>query len=621
MTYHLIICQSEVTAKALETWRDLLGGEKLHGAEQMPAAIVFDLGSCSKESGAIAYQLLVQRIEFAIGCNSSLPGSSEVIAMVDSVHPRNLSVISEEVTWDHLIAALVLTFPEIRWIFGVIQRTAGQVATEDHNLSCLLTKPRREPLLDPTGLREWVKSRTNVALEMMGNHKEFKLPERSKMAASVDEEAEFAFMHGYAAYRYGFRADVVMSWSLMESLFGAAAADRGGHKYSLIIEDLRLNFYDKPAAVHLSRLKALPGEQKGRSEHCPCLDADHESSDWRFLVTTGQMGDDKNLVVEYKDALDGKRKGRGDVLYKPVGGLVDLWRKTNLVNELKDPKTGTRAGNAEGFIWPPTFHREGAAMGGHGSPGKLSLIATTLLRRAREIRKEAVAVPEFIKGAVLSMDATELLGGKTPTLTLSGLALKHEFEVKAECAFLGAGYHFGLKRRIEELNDEVAAITQWFYEKNQGKSALDASTSILNLLVLVFREAGRVEEEEQCLVVLRRLNRKMSAPKNRDHFDLRVWFEHPFLFYGEWLLGSFWHIALLTVIWVVLLACAAWWVGSPTIKGPIHATSAAAGWFFGGSTYTEDSKKLMILSWVGVIAGVFHLGILISYFYSLIARK
>jgi hypothetical protein len=378
---------------------------------------------------------------------------------------------------------------------------------------------------------------------------------------------------------------------------------------------MRLNFSDKPARVHLSRLKALGG-RGGRSEYCPCLDLEHDASDWRFLVTTGQMGNDKTLVLENERELKKKKKGRGAVLYKPVGGLVDLWRRTNLT---KDLNTGNRSGNAQGFVWPPIFY-QGGTTGGHGSPGKLSLVATTLLRRAREIRKSADTVTDFIRGAVLAMDATELLGGKTPTLTLAGLALKHEFEVKAECAFLGAGYHFGLNVRIEELCAEVAAVTQWFYEKNQHKSALDANTSILNLLVLAFREAGRVEEEEQCLVVLRRLNREMSAPKNRDRSDLFAWLEHPVLYYGEWLLGSFGNIVLLTTIWVALLAFAAWCLGS---TGPIHATSAAAGWFFGGNTETGQSQSwgLMVLSWVGVVAGVFHVGILISYLYSLIARK
>src|SRR5262249_15120838 len=155
---------------------------------------------------------------------------------------------------------------------------------------------RREPLLDPTGLREWVKRRTNDVLSLLrkpGDSGELGLPERKLRAVSIDEEAEYALMHGYAAYRYGFMADVVTSWSLMERVFDK---EREAHGYSLILEDMRLKFPDKPATVHLSRLRAcsLPdGAVTGRGHHCPLLDDARDLSSWRFLITTGQIGSDR----------------------------------------------------------------------------------------------------------------------------------------------------------------------------------------------------------------------------------------------------------------------------------------------------------------------------------------
>ena len=32
-------------------------------------------------------------------------------------------------------------------------------------------------------------------------------------------------------------------------------------------------------------------------------------------------------------------------------------------------------------------------------------------------------------------------------LALTALALKHEFETRAECGFIGTGYHFDVRRR------------------------------------------------------------------------------------------------------------------------------------------------------------------------------
>ena len=146
----------------------------------------------------------------------------------------------------------------------------------------------------------------------------------------------------------------------------------------------------------------------------------------------------------------------GGVLYKPLGGIADLWERMGLFGDLSE---GGRPGNATGFAWPPEFGVD-ATYEGHGSPGKLSLIATTLLWRANAIKKNASSAPELVRGAVLSSDAVELLGGKTPTLTFSAISLKNEFEVSAECEFMGAGYHFGLKTRLKELDDDVASVTR-----------------------------------------------------------------------------------------------------------------------------------------------------------------
>lgn len=613
MSRYLILSQSDVTARALKVWRELLGGSKAHGPEQMPAPIIFDPTSSPQEGGAGAYRTLVQRVEHAAGCSRGYSVLADTVVLVDIVHPGRLSAISDRSDWDHLIAMLVLTFPEFRWVFGVIQE-AGDFPVADHCLLSLLIKPARPALLDPTGLRQWVRARTNEDLRRTTDQESTQLPCRGMRAASIDEEPEYAFLHAYAAYRYGFLSDVVTSWSLMEHLFADERQKAGvGHGFSLIFEDMRLNFPDKPATVHLSRLGGSAGDtgrDATRADHCPLLDKDHDNSIWRILITTGQMGEDRDLVRDNEDYLLAKLMGRGAVVYKPVGGIVDLWDQAGLAADLFD---SVRPGNANGFAWPPEFHGQGRRAG-HGSPGKLSLVATTLLQRASELRRTADTVLELVTGAVLAVEGTEMLGGKTPTLTLTGLRLKYEFEVKAECAFIGAGYHLRLKRRLEELDAEVNAVAGWFHRESQKKSAWDAKASILSRLTLIFREAGQQEEEQECLIALRRLNRKMSRP---ERLDPLAWLAHWILSYGEWLLGSFSRILLFTILWIVALTFAASLL--PAIPGELP-TSQASAWFFEGTTVKEPGVRL-VLSWVGAVAGVFHLGILISYLYSLIARK
>ena len=649
MPRYIILCQSEVTAAALDAWRELLGAEKRFGKDETPDPIVFDPDGCLEERGAGAYRTLVHRIELAAGLADGSPVAGKIVVLVDSIRPSRMSAIAEGCTWDHLVAMLILTFPEVNWIFGVVQGKTDLRKTRDtvdgqedsadlagtgdifpateHNLLSLLAKPHREPLFDPTSLREWVKRRSTQALVRLGREiedetaaiDEVGIPRRTQRAASIDEEPEYAFLHGYAAYRYGFLADAVTTWDLMDHLFGVQAKDCGHHGYSLLLEDMRLQFPDKPGDHHLSMLRSsfIKDKKTGRATHCPLLDNDCDTSQWRFLITTGQMGKDRDLVADNEDYLEGKTVGRGAVLYKPLGGLIDLWDKAELS---KDLDQGSRPGNAGGFVWPPTFQEE-ALLTGHGSPGKLSLVAGTLIGRAMKLRNHADTVVEFLRGSVLCMEATELLGGKTPTLTLSGLALKHEFEVKAECAFLGAGYHFVLDRRLEELEKEVAAVTRWFHNDVRKRAKWDAMASILNRLTLVYRGAGQVEEEQECLVALRKLNRKMQRPRGWKVLNPFAWLVHGILAYGEWLLISFSHIVLMTTLWILALTAAASVVGSGDFFDPVHATSRVLSWTFGGGTETEGAVATILLSWCGVIVGLFHLGILISYLYSLIARK
>ncbi len=619
MRKHVILAQSDASANALKAWRELLSGESVLGPDLAPDPIIVNPASLLIEGGVQAYKTLVKSIGAITRLDEASDESDPVVVMVDAVRPSRLSAIAEGITWDYLIAMLVLTFPEIRWAFGFFMGNPNdwvikkgeevylRFPKEALDLLSLFIEPAGASLFDPTGLREWVKIKTNEALAEMDtkNRKRgYQIPVRQELAAVIDEEPEFAFLHAYTAYRYGFRVDVITSWSLMQRHFGEQGKQNGTHKYSLLLEDMRLGFPDKPAKVHLSHLAE-------RASFCPLLDDDIDKSKWRFLITTGQMGSDRDLMKENSDYLKRKISGRGGVLYKPLGGIADLWEKMGLYQDLSNKH---RPGNAPGFIWPPSFSEEGTAEG-HGSPGKLTLIATTLLYRANAIKKSAGFASEFIRGAVLALEAAELLCGKTPHTALSLITLRNELEARAECAFVGAGYHFSLETRLKELDAEVASITRWYHEEVRKRSTLAAKASILNSLVLVFNEAGRMEEEMKCLAALRRFNRKLSAPNNLNPLS---WIIHAMLSYGEWLLASFPRLTLLTAFWLTAFVLMGWWL-QPDNK-PVDTTSNVILWFF-GEPDTKDVERLQVLSWFVVLTGVFHVGVLIAYLYSLISRK
>src|SRR5262249_35146292 len=154
--------------------------------------------------------------------------------------------------------------PEIRWIFGMY---VGKTDADwfpigcEHSLLAFSTAARRDPLFDPTGLRQWVRKRTNWALAKMG---EFQLSIRVASAAAIDEERPYAYLHAYTAYRFGYRADVVSTWALLKERFDRPRECSGGHGYQLLLEDMSLNLPDRPAGIHLLHLDE-------RATHFPLL--------------------------------------------------------------------------------------------------------------------------------------------------------------------------------------------------------------------------------------------------------------------------------------------------------------------------------------------------------------
>jgi hypothetical protein len=636
MPRFLILTQSDVTARALNAWLELLGEKELEDTNA--GCIVWDraldgLGTIQ------AYNAIVDQIELAIEASSATARPAEWVALVDAARPDSLSAISEA-GWDAVVAMLVLTYPEIRWAFGLalgVDPGRAEAFLNEHGLCALLARPWRDPLFDPTGLREWIRSRTNAKLEEQRGPlgtKAFQVPRRDCVAASIEDEPEAAAMNACAAYRYGFRADLITSWTSMRDRFSSGPADAQsarsqGHGYELLLEDMRLMFPDKPATVHLTRLG-----DRGAPGACPLLSNAMDTSRWRFVITTGQMAHDGDEVRANEDYLREKVRGRGALHMKPMGGLCDMWETLGLADDLEG---GSRSGNGEGFVWPPTEeHRELDA--GHASPGKLALVAETLLRRALAARDGARTASEFVRAAVMATDAAELLGGKTPTTTLAAIALKHECEVRAECTFVGAGFHFGLGRRLKELTEEIEAVGRWFHSDTRHRATLDARATVVNRLVMAFRDAGQLEEEELCLVELRGLNRRMNRPSTPNPV---AWFSHGVLAYGEWLLGSFGRLVVMTLLWLLAFVAVEHSLAS---RQPTETATTVVRWFFGGEPGPAEPSQPPAaaadalsaagtttgwpvdqvehaVSWLGVVVGVFHVGVLISYLYSLISRK
>jgi hypothetical protein len=630
MTRYIILAQSEVTAKALNAWLQLLGHPGLY--ENDSGWIVWSQAVGMGLAAVEAYETLIKRVSSATQDEAGLLLNT-VVGLVDAVRPAKLNAIDEG-GWDNLVAMLILTFPEIYWIFGITFGTKegwDNIQTH-HNFGALLTSARRDPLFDPTGLRDWVRSNSHTTEEERQAIKNLGIPRRTRCAAAIDEERSYAYLHGYAAYRFGCRVDVVTTWAFMQQQFGPAAVSQATtrelsnadepHHYWLLLEDMSLNFPDRPSREHLLRLNE-------RATRCRKLDSTNgqlEKSTYRILVTTGQTRPGDNAVAENRHYLRNKVFGKGKIVFKPASGMFDLWAKSGLLHQCEN---GQRVGNVLGFQWPPSFFGVVDEPEGHGAPGKLMLIADTLMQRARALMDRADNIRIAVQGAVLATDALELTGGRTPTTAFDALSLKHRFEMLAECQFSGVEYHIHITPRIAEIALETSAIARWFHREQQTTAKLNAEMSMLSELVGILENHGQFDEMQICMNKVRHLHNTLwmrRRPLNR-----LLW---PVLRYLELLLSSFAAFLTVLLVWVVGLSLLFWWTGPNYEQWWPGITDAVSGFFSVGapipnpdSTSTANGMAnnanwyYAVVGCVAIVSGFVHLGVFISHLYSIISRR
>lgn len=522
-----------------------------------------------------------------------------------------------------LLSWLVLTYPEIRWVFMNDHGKECSHASQFHwigpelDLSEILWHTTCIPLFDPCGLRNKIREILIRQINPEQQHIAFGTPLRPKQAAAIDEESSYVYMNAYAAYRFGYRSWGVNSWKILES-----AMKGSQEEFDLLLEDLYWSFSDSPMDTseydgqftkeerHFSNLRyrdtVLPGFAKARR---------------RILVTVGphQSAADRQRWQENERYLD-LPSPRTKILYKPVAGIFDLWKKAGLWNKAnKTPQ------QAEGFHWPPELQVPPGYEGSHSAPGRLLNIAQRLIRRANRILERPQSVPDTIQAAVLALEAKELLAGRTPTTALEALEVQHEAEIIAEGLFLGIEYNLNVKDRFKEITREVNFISRGFNPESSEKSAINARLSIIEKLANCFRELNQFEEEHECLAEARRLRLNFWLRQNPFHY--LAW---PFVKYLDVILRSLGHFLAIVVIWIILFTLLYFFgkYDSSNISNLWDALAESIGFFFtteqmnNGETMLFGSTRLwhLTLGLQGLVA-FSNLGLLLAHIYMIVSRK
>jgi hypothetical protein len=342
----------------------------------------------------------------------------------------------------------------------------------------------------------------------------------------------------------------------------------------------------------------------------------------RVFVTNGWTSENQGMRKEdvQELALNGTLY---DVVFKPLSGIFHLaknshWQEGSL---------------ADAFEWPPPDGDSSEAIP-HGIEGKMFAIVEVLLERAARVMKTKTSVEDCIQGAVLAMDALELIGNRTPTTCVEALALKHELELSAECMFYGLQSELDIESRLAAVETEVEWLSERFHKPTREESRLDAELGVVERLIMVLRENDRFEEEQKATVRIRDLRRRLIYQRQCSLGGPRIfaWVASLGRRYMNWLFKQPGNFAL-GIATIVLFATSIYLFVLP--KEPITTPHSASIAFWHAvenvvAAHPPDevhhyegfhSKWVLLFTPVFMIAGIFHIGVFIAFVYTRLTRK
>lgn len=518
---------------------------------------------------------------------------------------QNYQLLGYPADIHRLASMLIFAFPEIYWVLPVYYGNPSE--DQSHlvkwkELTNMFSKVQgHSPLFDTTNLRNEILEKIEENPENRADY--FVIREKDSVSASIDEEQAYSYLHGYLAYKLGYRNYVITTLNEMKSL--DQSSDKNSVK--LIFEDIYLNFPDE----HPKDFSNLQGEERDKKySFLP-------SSEKRIFVTVGHKGKFDRENEEYIQSLRimGKILGKKiKKVFKPSGGIYKLLEESGLLKEYwKKRKEEWKNSKAEKI-----------ESGGHSAPGKLFLIAESLINRAEKILQEATTVKDCVHGATLAFEAQRLVGYKTPTTCLEAIALRHQLEVKAECMFYGISYNIDVKNRIKEIEKEIEVVGRWFNSRIRKKAILNAKMILITEIMNILRERGQFNEEQECLDYFRKLDRRWSL--HQPGFNKFIaGAVYPIRWYIEFLLGSFSRFILAIIFWPIIFALIAYIANIKIPSGEVSLTNNLMYCFsvFFDILHLDFDAGEMGIKIIGLFLGALgflHLGIFISYLYTLVMK-
>jgi hypothetical protein len=413
-----------------------------------------------------------------------------------------VNIISPGPSWSAVVGMLILAFPEIHWILYTMHSCSyndllfrkshyWKILEKDNDVcegfrsAFEMHKIGYRPIFDPSGLRNYLKSSIidNNGRSCIDDHREY-------ISASIDDEEHYAYLNAYICYRFYYRAHVVARLKYMEMLFRKKSDYfENNINFEGTFEDLFLNF---------------PDRIEKKSEHFSILEKRDDYFEnlrnvrKRLFITSGNEIElsnvDKQKNIDYLE----NNEIDYEFINKPISGIFYIRKKAEFFFRKKFRK--------KIFECNVSF--------GHGAPGRLYIISECLLQRAEKCYKQKDTVLDSIHGALLSLEAKEILSGRTPTKSIEAISMLNYFEAKTESLFYGIDSSSNVASRIDKIVKDLNKVGIWFDPEYRHISITIAIIGVLNQLICVYRNYNSFDEEAEVLKYLRTFTRNLHFYKN-----------------------------------------------------------------------------------------------------------
>lgn len=324
---------------------------------------------------------------------------------------------------------------------------------------------------DPTGLRTLVKNRflgtvfgSNDDGSNTNSQPAALLDRLKNVCVAIDEEHEFTLLNAYTAWKFGRRSWVVTTFGEFDD-FPLWVNKKCYSRDVVVLRDIDLRFPDVPDASEL-RIQNGKSPRELLMDICSCLWNKEETRDcakegytspgnkigeaWRVCAVSSVVSDNTNLKV-LRNKKTGQRVKNNKIEYlgfkKPIGTIYDL--KPFLVDSQNDKK------KQKSITARIEAVRSDGSKVRHGAPYSNLAMAEALLKNS--IRCNADPSAHLI-GALLAMEAYELLLGMSKTTALEALLALHKHEVAAEVSFPGISHSLETKERKKDIKQTLDAL-------------------------------------------------------------------------------------------------------------------------------------------------------------------